>query len=101
MWHINRRLWESHKADLVASHKGIAPVRECIGFAEMVNHGWLTTERSVQITDWGAGARIIVDFDGRPFERKAKGTSARSLVCDRKNRKQNEASSCPSRCRWR
>jgi len=72
MWHINRRLWESHKADLVASHKGIAPVRECIGFAEMVNHGWLTTERSVQFTDWGAGDRIIVDFGGRPFERKAK-----------------------------
>ena len=71
MWHINRRLWESHKADFVASYKSIASVRERIGFAEMVNHGWLTADRSVQFTDWNTGDRVIVNFGDRPFERKA------------------------------
>jgi hypothetical protein len=72
MWHINRRLWESHKADFVASYKNIASVRERIGFAEMVNHGWLTADRSVQFTDWDTGYRVIVNFGDRPFQRKAK-----------------------------
>ena len=72
MWHINRRLWESHKADLVASYKSIASVRQRIGFAEMVNHGWLTADRSIQFTDWDTGDRVIVNFSDRPFERKAK-----------------------------
>jgi len=72
MWHINRRLWESRKAELVASYRRIASVRERIGFAEMVNHGWLTADRSVQFTDWDTGDRVIVNFGDRPFERKAK-----------------------------
>jgi glycosyl hydrolase family 129 len=72
IWHINRRLWESHKTDLVASYKSIASVRERVGFAEMVNHGWLTADRSVQFTDWDTGDCVIVNFGDRPFERKAK-----------------------------
>ena len=72
MWHINRRLWESHKADFVASYRSIASVRERIGFAEMLNHGWLTADRSVQFTDWDTGDRVIVNFGDRPFERKEK-----------------------------
>jgi hypothetical protein len=38
----------------------------------MVNHGWLTADRSVQFTDWDTGDRVIVNFGDRPFERKAK-----------------------------
>jgi Glycosyl hydrolases related to GH101 family, GH129 len=72
MWHINRRLWESHKADFVASYKSIASVRERIGFAEMLNHGWLTADRSVQFTDWNTGDRVIVNFGDRPFDRQGK-----------------------------
>jgi Glycosyl hydrolases related to GH101 family, GH129 len=72
MWHMNRRLWESHKAEFVASYKSIASVRERIGFAEMVNHGWLTADRSVQFTDWNTGDRVIVNFGDRPFDRKGK-----------------------------
>ena len=72
MWHINRRLWENHKAEFVASYKSIASVREHIGFAEMVNHGWLTEDRSVQFTDWNTGDQVIVNFGDRPFDRKGK-----------------------------
>jgi hypothetical protein len=69
-----KKLWESHKADFVASYKSIASVRERIGFAGMLNHGWLTADRSVQFTDWDTGDRVIVNFGDRPFVRKAKGS---------------------------
>ena len=72
MWHINRRLWASHKTEMVASYQNIASVRKRIGFAEMVSHGWLTADRSVQFTDWDTGDRVIVNFGDYPFERKPK-----------------------------
>ena len=72
MWHITRRLWESRKAQLVASYRNLASVRERIGFAEMLNHGWLAEDRSVQFTDWDTGDRVIVNFGDRPFERQPK-----------------------------
>ena len=72
MWHINRRIWESHKADFVASYKRIASVRERIGFAGMVNHGYLSADRSVQFTDWDTGERVIVNFGEQPFVCKTK-----------------------------
>ena len=71
MWHINGRLWEAHKAEMIASYRDFATVRGRIGFAEMVDHGWLTEDRSVQFTDWSTGDRVIVNFGDRPFERKA------------------------------
>ena len=84
MWHISRRLWESHKADFVASYKSIASVRERIGFAEMMNHGWLTADRSVQFTDWDTGDRVIVNFGDRPFDRRGKEpVEGRSFMVER------------------
>ena len=72
MWHISRRLWETHKTDFVASYKRTASVRQRIGFAEMVNHGYLTADRSVQFTDWNTGDRVVVNFGDRPFDSKEK-----------------------------
>jgi len=67
MWHIDRLLWESHKAEYVASYRAIASVRARIGFARMTGHGWLTPDRSVQYTDWEGGDRVLVNFGSRPF----------------------------------
>jgi Glycosyl hydrolases related to GH101 family, GH129 len=81
MWHINRRLWESHKADYVASYRAIASVRSRIGFARMTGHGWLTPDRTVQYTDWQTGDRVIVNFGSRPYQNAGKATMApRSFV---------------------
>ncbi len=67
MWHIDRPLWDLHKKEMLASYQRIHAVRECIGFAEMTNHGWLTPDRSVQFTDWDTGDRVMVNFGDRPF----------------------------------
>ena len=88
MWHINSRVWETHKADFVASYKSIASVRARIGFAEMVNHGWLTADRSVQFTDWSTGDRVIVNFGDRSFDRKGKEpVQGRSFIIERTDAK--------------
>ena len=88
MWHIDRSLWESRKAKLIASYQNIASVRKQLGFAEMINHGWLTADRSVQFTDWGTGDRVIVNFGDHPFERKSKPpVPQRSFVLERAGHK--------------
>jgi len=76
MWHINRRLWENHKADYVASYRAITSVRSRIGFARMTGHGWLTPDRTVQYTDWDTGDRVIVNFGLRPYQAPDKTTVA-------------------------
>lgn len=83
IWHITRRLWDRHKAAMLASYRTISTVRKRIGFAEMMNHGWLTEDRSVQFTDWNTGDRVIVNFGDRPFTRPSKNPVApRSFVLE-------------------
>ena len=76
IWHINRRLWENHKADYVASYRAITSVRSRIGFARMTGHGWLTPDRTVQYTDWDTGDRVIVNFGLRSYQSPGKTTVA-------------------------
>jgi hypothetical protein len=67
MWHIDRKLWDLHKKEMLASYQRIHAVRASVGFAEMTNHGWLTPDRSVQFSDWDTGDRVIVNFADKPF----------------------------------
>jgi len=84
MWHVNRNLWDRHKAEFVTSYKRIAAVRSRIGFAEMVNHGCLTADRSVQFTDRDTGDRVVINFGDRPFVRVAmEPVLPRSFAIDR------------------
>jgi len=76
MWHIDRKLWEGHKSDYVASYHALQSVRSRIGFAAMLNHGWLTPDRSVQYTDWDTGDRVIVNFGTKPYLRAGQPTVA-------------------------
>jgi hypothetical protein len=86
MWHIDRQLWEAHKADYVASYRAIASVRARIGFAGMTGHGWLTDDRSVQYSDWDTDDRVIVNFGKEAFHRQGKPTvKATSFVLEKKD----------------
>ncbi len=81
IWHINRKLWESHKADYIASYRAVASVRSQVGFSRMTGHGWLTPDRSVQYTDWEDGQRVIVNFGTRPYQAANRTTvAARSFA---------------------
>jgi hypothetical protein len=80
MWHIDRHLWESHKEEYVASYRAITSVRTRIGFARMINHGWLTPDRSVQYTDWETGDRVIVNFGSQPYQTPKITVAAQSFT---------------------
>lgn len=85
MWHIDRTLWEAHQKEFVASYRAIASVRSRIGFAAMINHGWLTVDRTVQFTDWDNGDRVVVNFGDKSFNRPNRATvGARSFTIERK-----------------
>ena len=88
MWHIDRKLWESHKADYVASYRAIQSVRARIGFAAMLNHGWFTPDRSVQYTDWDSGDRVVVNFGSKPYAREGQPTvAAQSFLLEKTGRR--------------
>ena len=81
MWHIDRKLWDLHKKEMLASYERIHAVRERIGFAEMTSHGWLTPDRSVQFSDWSTGDRVVVNFSDRAFQLTGgDSVAARSFV---------------------
>jgi hypothetical protein len=80
MWHIDRKLWDLHKKEMLASYQRVHAVRDRIGFAEMTNHGWLTPDRSVQFSDWDTDDRVIVNFGDRPIEVGGDAVPARSFV---------------------
>jgi len=42
----------------------------------MLNHGWLTPDRSVQYADWDTGDRVIVNFGNKPYLRAGQPTVA-------------------------
>jgi hypothetical protein len=67
MWHIDRKLWDLHKKEMLASYQRIHAVRDRIGFAEMTDHGWLTPNRDVQFSDWATGDRVVANFSDQPF----------------------------------
>ena len=52
---------------MLASYQRIHAVRERIGFAEMIDYGWLTPDRSVQFADWDTGDRVVVNFGDQSF----------------------------------
>ncbi|HET7511398.1 MAG TPA: glycoside hydrolase [Chthoniobacterales bacterium] len=80
MWHINRQLWESHRADYLRAYREIASVRSRIGFARMTDHGWLKADHSVQYTDWDSGDRVIVNFSSEQYEEAGVKVDARSFA---------------------
>ncbi len=72
MWHIDRQIWEAHKTDFIASYRANEAVRSRVGFAAMIDHGWLKPDRTVQYTDWDNGDRVVVNFGDKAFDRAGK-----------------------------
>ena len=83
MWHIDRKLWDSHKDDYVASYRAIAPIRSRIGFAGLlITDGY--SGSLGPITDWDTGDRVMVNFGDKPYLRAGRPTvPARSFLLEK------------------
>ncbi|MGC8830867.1 MAG: glycoside hydrolase [Verrucomicrobiia bacterium] len=67
MFMFNRQLWEKNKERFVKSYNTICPLVQKVGYSEMVNHRFLTSDRDVQQTEFANGIRVTVNFGSTPY----------------------------------
>ena len=62
MFMFNREIWEEHKERFVQSYQTVCPTVRKVGYAEMLEHRFLTVDRAVQQTVFADGTTITVNF---------------------------------------
>jgi hypothetical protein len=67
MFMFNRELWTEQKERFASSYHAIVPVARDVGYAEMVDHRFLTADRSVQQTHFANGTVITVNFGAEAY----------------------------------
>jgi hypothetical protein len=67
MFMFNRQLWAENKDRFVKSYRAIAPHVRQSGYAEMLDHRFLTPDGSVQQTRFANGQEVTVNFGVQPF----------------------------------
>ncbi len=68
MFRFDRKLWAAGKDRFGSSYRRVAPVARAVGYAEMVEHRWLTPDALVQQTRFGNGTVVTVNFGSKPFQ---------------------------------
>jgi len=58
--------WHVARAQIVATARMLQPVFAQIGFEEMTAHRFLTPDRTLQLSEFAGGARVIVNFATTP-----------------------------------
>ena len=66
MFMFDRALWEKDRARFVRSYTSISRVARAVGYAEMVDHRFLTADRDVQQTLFSNGVKVTVNFGDTP-----------------------------------
>jgi hypothetical protein len=67
MFMFDRGLWEQNKERFARSYKNICDVTRAVGYAEMTDHRFLTTDRDVQQTTFANGVTVTVNFGEKPY----------------------------------
>ncbi|RKY05102.1 hypothetical protein DRP77_02000 [Candidatus Poribacteria bacterium] len=67
MFMFTREFWEKHKERFAQSYRNICPIARAVGYAEMIDHRFLTPDRSVQQTVFSNGVVITVNFGDKPY----------------------------------
>jgi hypothetical protein len=67
MFMFNKELWQQQKARFVQSYKNTCPWVRSVGYSEMTDHRFLTSNRDVQQTEFANGTVITVNFGKAPY----------------------------------
>ncbi len=67
MFMFTRTFWEQNKDRFARSYKDVCTVARAVGYAEMIDHCFLTGDRSVQQTHFANGVVVTVNFGDKPF----------------------------------
>jgi len=68
MFMFNRQVWEQYRDRFLQSYKNVCPVARAVGYAEMTDHRFLTTNRDVQQTTFANGIIITVNFSDKTYQ---------------------------------
>ncbi|NQU10290.1 hypothetical protein HQ590_05845 [bacterium] len=68
MFMFDRALWTKHRDRFVQSYRAAGPVARATGYAEMVDHRFLTPDRAVQQTAFANGITVTVNFGDAPYQ---------------------------------
>lgn len=78
MFMFNREIWNKNRERFVESYRQVAPVARATGYAEMLEHRWLTPDHAVQQTRFANGVTVTANFGDAPY-RLADGNSLPAL----------------------
>jgi len=67
MFMFTRQGWNQNKDRFVQSYKNVCPVARAVGYAEMTDHRFLTTDRNVQQTKFANGITVTVNFGSKLY----------------------------------
>lgn len=67
MFMFTREVWNQNKDRFVKSYKDVCNVARVVGYAEMIDHRFLTPDRNVQQTRFANGTTITVNFRSEPY----------------------------------
>ena len=67
MFMFNSQIWQQNKDRFAQSYKNICPVARAVGYAEMIDHRFLTADRDVQQTAFSNGVTVTVNFGEKPY----------------------------------
>ncbi|MFZ2148239.1 MAG: glycoside hydrolase [Sedimentisphaerales bacterium] len=67
MFMFNRQVFNQNKERFAQSYKDVCPVARAVGYAEMTDHRFLTSDRNVQKTSFANGTTITVNFGDEPY----------------------------------
>ncbi|MBN1509163.1 MAG: hypothetical protein JW955_20120 [Sedimentisphaerales bacterium] len=67
MFMFSRQFWDQNKDRFVRSYRNTCVVGRAVGYSEMIDHSFLTEDRSVQQTRFANGVVVTVNFGKAPF----------------------------------
>jgi len=67
MFMFNNQIWKKNKARFVESYKNVCTIARAVGYAEMTDHRFLTSDRNVQQTKFANGVSVTVNFSEKVY----------------------------------
>ena len=67
MFMFDSQVWKQYKDRFARSYKNICDVTRAVGYAEMIDHRFLSPDRDVQQTTFANGVTVTVNFGEKPY----------------------------------
>ncbi|CAN5541106.1 hypothetical protein BH11ARM1_BH11ARM1_12700 [soil metagenome] len=65
---FDKTRWEVEQPRMAQTYRNVCTWTRKVGYDEMLNHRYLTPDRTVQQTDFAGGDSVIVNFGDRPWK---------------------------------